>query len=120
MPRSMMMVFSNPADADVEEQYNNWYSNKHLPDLMKVPGVIAATRYKIAQGVETLPGIAGDPHGYLAVYEIEGETAEDLGRFAQNLRKALEEGVADISPTLSMTDISATFVIPITGRLVAE
>jgi len=115
-----MLVFSSPLDAAAEEEYNRWYSEKHLPDLMNVPGVISATRYKLAHEVETLPGIIGNPQGYLAVYEIEGETAQDLSRFAQNLRKALEDGVADMSPTLSMTDISATFVIPITGRLVAK
>lgn len=120
MPRSMMLVFSNPVSSAVEEEYNRWYSGKHLPDLMNVPGVVSATRYKVAQGVETLPGINGNTQGYLAVYELEGDTPEDLSRFAQDLRKALEEGVADMSPTLSMTDISATFVIPITERMVAK
>lgn len=117
MPKSMMLVFSKPASEDVEAEYNQWYSEKHLPDLLNVPGVITATRYKLESGIELMPGIGGDPRSYLAVYEIEGDTREDMEKFSEALKKALEEGVADVSPYLDMVDISASFAIPITDRL---
>ncbi|HKD36180.1 MAG TPA: hypothetical protein VKB78_05245 [Pirellulales bacterium] len=120
MPKTMMLVFSKPISAESEAAYNDWYSNKHLPDLTRVPGLVSATRYKLDKSVEPMPGITGDPRGYLAVYEIEGETPSDLERFAQTLRQALADGVADISPHLDMVDISASFAIPITDRLTPQ
>lgn len=120
MPKAMMMVFSKAASPEVEEQYNQWYSEKHLPDLTRVPGLISATRYKLDKSVQPMPGIGGDHRDYLAVYEIEGDSPADLKFFADSLVKALEQGVADISPTLDMVDISASFVLPITERMVPK
>ncbi|MET0987827.1 MAG: hypothetical protein ABW034_20715 [Steroidobacteraceae bacterium] len=118
MPRALMLVFSQPTAAGVEAEYNRWYSEKHLPDRTRVPGIVSATRYKLDKSILPIPGITGDPRSYLAVYEVEGNTSEDLARFAQELRKALDTGVADIHPTLDMVNISASFAVPITDRLV--
>lgn len=118
MPKALMLVFSQPTSATVEAEYNRWYSEKHLPDLTHVPGIISATRYRLDKNIEPMPGITGDPRSYLAIYEVEGNSSQDLARFAQELRKALEAGVADVHPTLDMVNISASFALPITDRLV--
>jgi hypothetical protein len=120
MPRTLMMVFSKPASPEVEAEYNDWYSNKHLPDLTRVPGVITATRYKLDKSATLMPGIEGDHRDYLAIYEIEGDTPEDCQKFAKSLLHALETGIADMHPALDMVDISASFAIPITEQLRAE
>lgn len=120
MPKAMMLVFSKAKSPEVDLEYNAWYSEKHIRDLTLVPGIISATRYKIDKSVQPMPGISGDHRTHLAVYEIEGDSPADLKRFADNLVKALETGVADISPYLDMVDISASFVLPITDTLVPE
>jgi hypothetical protein len=117
MPHAIMLAFTQPTSAETENAYNEWYSNKHIHDLVTIPGVIAATRYKIAQDIETLPGVVGPPQGYLAIYEIEGDTEADLEKFAGVLREALADGTADISPNLDMSKLGASLCLPLTERL---
>ncbi len=119
MPKALMLAFTSPASAEVEEEYNNWYSGKHLPDLTHVPGIISATRYKLDKTIEAMPGIGGDARQYMAMYEIEGNTQEDLAQFAKNLVEAINAGRVDISPTLDMVNISASFLLPITETMPA-
>jgi len=39
MPRTLMLVFSDPIAAADEAEYNRWYSEKHLPDLVGIDGI---------------------------------------------------------------------------------
>ena len=48
-----------------EEEFNRWYNEKHLPEVLACPGFIAATRYECT---------SGQPR-YIAVYELESEDA---------------------------------------------
>lgn len=63
MAKYCLIVVTNPV-AGREDEYNNWYTNQHLPDVLKVPGFVAAKRYKITD-VSALPG------KYVALYEME-------------------------------------------------
>lgn len=117
MPHAIMLAFTQPTSPESDEAFNDWYSNKHIRDLVTIPGVIAATRYAIAHDVETLPGVGGPEQKYLAIYEIEGETEADLEAFAETLRNALADGTADISTHLDMTKLGASLCLPLTERL---
>jgi len=47
-----------------EAEYHDWYNNMHIPDILKTPGFVRATRYEIKA--------PRDGRGrFLAVYEIE-------------------------------------------------
>ena len=120
MPKALMLAFTQPVSAAVENEYNRWYSEKHLPDLTHVPGLISATRYKLDKNVQAMPGVGGDPRSYLALYEIEGDTPEDLANFAKSLTQAIEAGKVDISPALDMTNMSASFLLPIGETMMAK
>jgi hypothetical protein len=61
-----MVVQTGPVSAEREDEYNDWYSGTHLPEVLAVPGFVAARRYKLT---------GTDAPTYLAVYEIE---ADDL------------------------------------------
>ena len=119
MPRSLMLAFTSPTSTETETDYNRWYDTKHLHDVVGIKGVVAATRYKLAHGVETLPGVGGPSQKYLAVYELEAETVEELDEFCGNLRAALASGEADIAPTLDMADLGASLALPVGERLVS-
>lgn len=68
--RPLLVVRVNFNDPAREKEYNEWYNNVHVPDLLKVPGIISATRYEI---------IRGRRHNtqYLTLYEIESEEMLD-------------------------------------------
>lgn len=42
----VIVVSSRPA-AGREEEYNDWYNNQHLADVLAQPGFKTARRYKI-------------------------------------------------------------------------
>src|SRR5947208_1893739 len=74
MSKHLYVVFTNAAEGR-EAEFNDWYDNVHLPDLVAIPGVTAATRYEFAP---TDPSAPQPPGRYLAIYEIEGDPATAL------------------------------------------
>ena len=78
MPRFSFVVYSNPVEGR-EQEYNDWYSNQHLSDLLAIPGVISARRFKLS-GTQIQE--APQTYQYLAIYEIE---AEDVATFIKEL-----------------------------------
>lgn len=49
---------------EVEQDFNAWYDEEHLPALAKVPGTLLARRFKA-------DGATGGTHRYVAVYHLE-------------------------------------------------
>jgi hypothetical protein len=96
MPRGVLMVFGDASAPEREEEFNRWYDDHHLGDLLGVPGFCAAARYR------RIPGRGGRAAGppfdqrYLSVYELEGE---DLTAVQDTL--AAEAPLMDISDALS-------------------
>ena len=119
MVRSIFLVLSDATGPDTDAEFNRWYSHKHIQDVSKVPGVVSATRYRIEKGVTVLPGVNADRHGYVAIYEIEALTKEELETFAASLRKGIESGAVDISPTLDFKGVTGSLCVPITPRVTA-
>ena len=68
------IVASNPV-AGKEDEYNTWYDERHLPDLMKMDGIVGATRYELAE-VQS-PGTPAVPQ-YLAIYDIETDNLQGV------------------------------------------
>jgi hypothetical protein len=71
-----IFVASMDVDPDKEALFNEVYDTEHIPNLLKVPGVHAATRIKgeafelsIGGGTQT---IVHEGARYSAVYEIDG------------------------------------------------
>ena len=57
--RGLLMVYTD-VPADVEEEFNRWYDEEHIPERLAIPGVLNAARYMALQG--------GPKH--LACYEL--------------------------------------------------
>ena len=94
-----LFVASMDVDPDKEDFFNEIYDNEHVPNLLKVPGVHAATRIKgepfaLSIGVGTKI-ISHEGARYSAVYEIDGPQvlvspewakAGEAGRWASQVR----------------------------------
>jgi hypothetical protein len=93
MGRYVFAVQSNPV-AGREDEYNDWYSNRHLPDLLAMPGVVSARRFALAdrQVRSEVP-----PFGYLALYEIE---TDDVQSFIDELNARARTESMPISSAL--------------------
>lgn len=63
---TVQTVCTDPAK---EKEFQEWYDNIHVPDLLQAPGFVRATRYA---NNELVPGEGK----YLAVYEVESDDIE--------------------------------------------
>ena len=72
-------IVANTCLPEMEEKFSKWYSERHIPDVMKFKGVKKATRYKMAGaaignpevGVLTVTGAKEGYPKFLAIYEFE-------------------------------------------------
>jgi hypothetical protein len=107
MSRFVFVVYSNPTEGK-ESQYNDWYSHRHLQDLMAIPGVTSARRFKWSD--MQLPGMPVPSQRYLAIYEVE---ATDKLAFQREMFERQADGRMPVSETLSQDGLAATFWDPI-------
>lgn len=88
-------VFTAAMDVDLEKEalFNEVYDREHIPLILKVPGVLAATRMERAPLVMTIGGETktvvseGEPR-FSAIYELE--SAEVLT--SEAWAKAVDQG----------------------------
>src|SRR3546814_6178862 len=93
MPRYAFVVQTNAVE-DRDEEFNAWYSGPHLADLRRLPGVVSARRFRIA---DTQIRDQASPHRYLAIYEIETDDPQSFTRAL--LARAGTELLADRKST---------------------
>ena len=48
MAPSIFVVLTNPIEG-ADEAFNEWYDAQHVPEVLDVPGVVAAQRYNISE-----------------------------------------------------------------------
>ncbi|MDH3682301.1 MAG: hypothetical protein OEV40_20395 [Acidimicrobiia bacterium] len=65
MTKHVLLVFTDPVEGK-EDDYNTWYSDVHLPEVLQTDGFVRAQRFKVA---DFMPGVT--EHGYVAIYELE-------------------------------------------------
>lgn len=61
--------------ADKEEDFNRWYNEEHIQELLAIPGVLNAARYV---------AVSGSPK-YLACYELETPEIRDTPEYRVHL-----------------------------------
>ncbi|HEY6532314.1 MAG TPA: hypothetical protein VIY72_08430 [Acidimicrobiales bacterium] len=59
--RGAMVVQSGPREGR-EDDFNDWYSNVHVPEVLSVDGFVGARRFRALDGDH-----------YLTVYELEAD-----------------------------------------------
>ena len=80
MPRHIIQVMTNPVPGK-EAEFNDWYSNVHVQEVVQVPGFVSARRFKLADAQMS----GTHPYRYLAVYEVD---TDDVGAALEALRQA--------------------------------
>lgn len=99
MPRHVLIVLTNAVEGR-EGEFNQWYDEVHLSDVLGVEGFAAAQRFKLSE-----PQMMEDrSYEYLAIYEID---AEDVGRALSGLREG--SGTMEISTALDQNAKAIAF-----------
>jgi hypothetical protein len=74
MTRHILIAESN-AVAGSDDEFNEWYRNYHIPQILSVPGFVSARRFKLSE--VQFDGFASR-FRYLVVYQIEGDAADTV------------------------------------------
>ena len=70
LTNTLMLVRTHPQDPEREDEFNEWYTGNHVPDVLHAPNLVAALRYKLAMTH------IGEVPPYLALYYIDEDNAE--------------------------------------------
>jgi hypothetical protein len=94
LSRFVLVVYTNPV-AGREDEYNAWYDGRHLDDLRRMPGVVAARRFDLyPQQLAEQP----QTHRYLALYELE---IADIQVFFDEMNRRSNTDLMPISVALA-------------------
>lgn len=91
------------------EEFEHWYDNQHLQDVVRVPGVKAAKRYRMLNIIRD--EVEPAPWNSLAIYELETDDPVGVARELTALAG---------SPAMPVSDAFAPPPWKIIGQLVSE
>ena len=100
------IVLTNPVDGQ-EAEFNRWYDEQHLADVLKVPGFKAAQRFKVA-AYESVNW------RYLAIYEFDSDDPEKTVGLLSDLAGT---DAMPMSDALDMNSLGVFVVAPIGERV---
>jgi hypothetical protein len=100
MSKHIMVALMNPADGR-DAEFNDWYENRHLPDILGLDGIVSAHRYRVAgPQLEAQP-----PFTYLTVYELDDGGAEKARESIMAARAERARAVAEgRTPQVPLSD----------------
>ena len=86
MARWILNVETNCADPKREKEFNDWYDQTHLFDVLETPGMVCASRYEYINPPE------GQPK-FMAMYEIETEDMDKtMAAFSERVNDIIGRG----------------------------
>ena len=69
--KRILLIIKTDIALEMEEEFNHWYDEEHIPRLLKVPGVLMAKR-----GLS-----AGNGQKYIAIYEHENSEVQQTSAY---------------------------------------
>jgi hypothetical protein len=99
MPKGIFLALANATSGDVEDEFNQWYTDVHAQEVLALPGVRSARRFRLAPA-QVMPGDE-DHRRYLALYEVD---TDDWDAFATEFQQAFGDGRITIRPDLLELD----------------
>ena len=73
MARHHLLAFTNPVPGR-EDEFNRWYDEHHLTDMLAMPGFLWGQRFRVADAT----GQGKADWQYLAMYEFESDDPDGL------------------------------------------
>lgn len=74
MGKYIYTAFTN-ANPGREDEFNDWYDNRHLADLLNIQGIVSAQRFRSAS---VQRGNYKSPYKYMTTYEIETNDLQNV------------------------------------------
>jgi hypothetical protein len=106
------ITLSNPLGGE-DDVFNEWYTNIHIVDVLKIPGVISAQRFRLASEQRRNPPYE---YRYLAIYKIDDS---DIRGPMEALRKLSGTPLMPVSETFDPKHLALVFE-PITPEVLPQ
>lgn len=91
MPQFRYIVITVAADGR-DAEFNDWYDNVHIADVLAVPGFASVERSVVVRSDKTV-----GPTQYVAIYELD---TDEPGAVLEDLRSRVADGRIPMSDTL--------------------
>lgn len=111
MRRFKLVVFSEPFEGR-EDEYNEWYTGRHLADICALEGFTAAQRFKlhsVSMGTQL--------NKYMAIYDVE---TDDPDWVIENMFAMRDTDAMPISPAFNLDATTVMLYEELTGVVTAE
>lgn len=99
MEKWLLLIQTVCTDPAREQEFQEWYTNVHVPNVLRTPGFVRGTRYVIKEPNEA-------QGKYLALYEIE---TEDIEKTEIALRQRVREIEAQGMRSPLLGSVSRTY-----------
>jgi hypothetical protein len=67
-----LVVYTKPV-VGRDQEYNDWYEKTHLSDLVAIPGINSAQRFRLAKSLSAETSLP-----FLAIYDIETDDVDGV------------------------------------------
>jgi antibiotic biosynthesis monooxygenase (ABM) superfamily enzyme len=79
-----IVVISTDCSPEMEQQFNDWYNNVHIPMALKYPGMLKASRYQLSS-------TNSQRKSYLTIFEFRDDKAMQAFPGSPEVAAAKEE-----------------------------
>ncbi len=86
-----LLIVDVTVDPVVEDAWNDWYDNKHLPEILGCPGFVSGARYRSSGDNGTR---------YVTVYELSGPEALKSKEFGE--RRGWDVYLPHVKPQVTL------------------
>ena len=99
-----MMAFTGPRPG-MDAQFNDWYDQQHLPDVLRVPGFISAQRFVL---VDASVGLRWKLPRYLVLFKFK---SGDLEATNEEIRARIKDGRTRMNSAFDIENGVGLFLI---------
>jgi hypothetical protein len=111
MGRHLFVVLTSPT-AGMEEEFNDWYTNTHLSDVLKLEDYVSAQRFRyVPKSADDVP-----MRKYLAIYETQ---TDDVAETQRKLVEAVDTPAMPFSRAIDRTQSIGWYYEPMTDKRTA-
>lgn len=109
MTKHVFMIITEVPAADEAAAFEDWYVNRHMPDVLAIPGFTAAQRFRLAPDAE-----AGDR--FMTIYEME---CDDRKAVMAEVRRRAGTDLMPLYPGEQGSNHTTLFGEAVTGRILS-